>query len=248
MAFLRFRKDRQAQDEQSRHLVQRSDQIEQILSDLKNHVQFLTIGPDHKSAYPSVIQEIKAPEKQLFFDHVNDVRGHEIISNSKEIIADATLQGVRIHFRCQYLTNGSDPQGHGYYATSFPEKLYYFQRRNAYRIPLWQSLISFTGLGPQGQLLEGNLYDLSLGGLGLHTTLSTNILQGQDITKGQFELPDATIFMCDLNIGHVRHDRQGGYTQIGCRFIDMSRQESQRLARKIAHLEREQLQRRSRKG
>ncbi len=248
MAFLNFFKDRKTHNDQTRHLVQRPEQLEHILTDLKNQVQLLTIGPDRKSVFPSVIRSIDSSLQQLHFDQVSDARGHEAISNSKEIIADATLQGIRVHFRCKRLSNDRDNQGHGYYAVAFPGQLYYFQRRDTYRIRLWQSFISFSGLGPQGQLLEGRLFDLSLGGLGLHTALNTNISRGQQITKGEFELLDQTPFICNLEIGHVHHDRKGGISQVGCRFIDMPQQEIQRLARKIAQLEREQLQRRSRKG
>ena len=152
-----------------------------------------------------------------------------------------------ISFAANLIESGAS-DGAAFYRLALPESMRYWQRRASHRVRVSAAtVIPVTLRNEDGRSLAGELYDISIGGIGTrHKSAQVPPLLGEVWNECRLTLPGNPEVRCALEIRYVGQDAPGGHLRIGGRFVDIGRAQLKAVENYVAHLEREQLRRRRR--
>lgn len=222
-----------------------------LLKRLKDERSLLGIGLEgsEADAFNSAIIDVSLDHNYFILDELKPKAGHRLLLARKRCHIKGQTQGIHLEFDARLGDTGEE-KGVAYYVCPIPESMDYQQRRASVRInvgaanPLPVSLKNEEGL-----VLEGELKDLSAGGIGvrLRKDLPPQIEPGQRF-ECRFPCPmDAKEhFVCDIEIRLAKPKTDAHEPAfLGCQFLDLVKQQERQLDRMVMALQRLAQKRRS---
>ena len=227
-----------------------SSRIKKLLQDLHNQRGLLTISIEHCSEkFTSAIISINTNDNHFLLDELKPDTGHQQLTEAGKCRVHGFVNGVSIQFTTDILDSGFE-NGIRYYTSAIPASLKYLQRRQNVRASISAANPVGATIDPnEGAAVNGELKDISVGGLGLkfQKDLPESFHTGDHITVAFRWPPDPkNIFSCQAEIRLIKHQTdplQPAF--IGCKFLDLTKAEQRRIERLVMTLQRVAQKRRS---
>jgi len=219
-------------------------QIAGVLKRLQEaHVLLRITIPGENQAYLSALLELHPLDGYLLLDELNPTEGNAALQRVRRIGVTAQLQGVDISFTTELLDTGSSEQI-VFYRLAMPKGLRYQQRRTSYRARINLARdIPVLLTRADGVTLEGQLFDISVGGIGTrHKPGKTDLVQqgevwGECIIRldGKQEIRSA------LEVCFIGEDSRSRQMRLGGKFLKLDRLQIRIIENFVAALERDLL-------
>lgn len=195
--------------------------------------------PDASRPYNSAILEVDSNQGYLLLDELNPVDGHQRLAAGSQLRASCRIRGVELSFGTTVREIGGE-SGVAYYRVAMPNELHYQQRREHYRVEVGRGLVIpvYLFLDSDGKV-EGQLCDLSAGGLRLRLETTSPVKRGQRIDRCTIPLAKGDELSAALEVRYARFEDNAKWLRIGARFLDLSRAQRNRIRRFVAQVERE---------
>ncbi|MEJ2687887.1 MAG: flagellar brake protein [Gammaproteobacteria bacterium] len=195
--------------------------------------------PDSPKPYNSAILKVDPEEGSLLLDELNPADGHRRLVEARQLRASCRIRGIELSFQATVSEVGGDA-GIAFYRVALPPVLHYHQRRAHYRVQVGRGLAIPVYLTIESEgTLEGQLSDLSAGGLSMRLETSLPLTRGQRIEQCTIPLPKGEQFRAPLEIRFARPEENPKWLRAGARFLNLSRAQQSRIQRFVAQLERE---------
>lgn len=194
--------------------------------------------------FNSLLLDVDVERNLILLDELNPQLGHELACQARELRVHCQCQGVELSFDCR-IEVGRGQRGISFYRAALPEAVNYLQRRSNYRVRVGRDLNVPVSLSTNGAL-DGELIDLSLGGLGATLPDRADVARGQIVEACSIQLPRCDPLTTELEIRFVYQDRVRQAVRIGASFRNLDPQRQNLLRRFITQLEREMLRRKAR--
>ena len=214
-----------------------------LLERLAKQHSLLTVHiPGHQEQFSTSI--VSVDDTNVLLDELLPAAGHRLLLQARALQVSGKLDGIEFRFIAA-LEDVDEQGGMITYRAHLPTRLDYRQRRMDYRahIPIAQRLRVVIDRG--GEELEGELYDLSLGGVGMVLPGEAPALRPRRWYDCAVEMPDTDWLYCRIELCHARtipdHDRH----LVGARFDRLTPVQSRQVGRCIAMLERELIRKRT---
>lgn len=201
--------------------------------------------PGHPGVFNSLLLEVDPERKLILLDELNPRAGHELVLQTRELRVHCQCQGIELGFACA-VDIGQGRNGISFYRAALPDSINYLQRRGSYRVRVGLDLAVPLQLPfDESTLIEGELYDLSMGGLGANLETDLRLERGQ-ILNCILNLPKAEPFPVEIEIRFIRADDTKSTRRIGASFRNLQPRQQTVLRRLVTQLEREMLRRKAR--
>ncbi|MBI5042213.1 MAG: flagellar brake protein [Gammaproteobacteria bacterium] len=202
--------------------------------------------PGHEGLFNSMLLDVNPERNIILLDELSPRGGHELACQVRQLRVRCQCHGVELSFACA-IEVGQSQRGISFYRASLPDAINYLQRRINFRVRVGVNLAVPVHLPLEGAaILDGELSDLSLGGLGANVSTHVKLSRGQIIDTCSIHLPKGESLQAELEIRFVRHDTQRQQQHIGAAFRNLQPQQEQTLRKFVAQLEREMLRRKAR--
>jgi len=219
-------------------------QIAGVLKRLQEaHVLLRITIPGENQAYLSALLEVHPVDGYLLLDELNPPEGNAVLQRARRLGVSAQLQGVDISFTTDLIDAGSSAQI-AYYRLAMPQGMRYQQRRTSYRARInLARLIPVLLTRDDGATLEGQLFDISVGGIG------TRHKPGKTIDIQQGGVWDECIIRLDgnqeirgaLEVCFIGEDSRSRQMRLGGKFLNLTRPQTKIIENFVAALERDWL-------
>ncbi len=223
------------------------EQIGRVLHDLldaRKQVTILLEGADE--TFTSSILQVEVDRATLELDELNPRSGHDLLTRTREFRLTTRLHGVDITFRSQ-VTGIDSSGGIAVYTAPFPALLRYQPRRAAYRaeVELSERIPVFLQTD-DGGLLQGELRDISVGGVGLELMRRPvgTVAKGQRIGTCTIRLRNGQQIMGSLEICFVGQAAARQRLRVGARFVDMEPRYNKAVRQLVADIDRRRIKHR----
>ena len=240
--------DRASQYQGKTEKVTHQPQIVGLLRRIRDQRVLLSVRvPGHDAVFNSLLLEVDPERNLILLDELNPTSGHQLVCETRQLRVHCQCQGVELGFLCT-VEIGQGQSGIAFYRATLPESINYLQRRGSFRVRVGMSMSVPVCLPLEAAptQLEGQLFDLSMGGLGANLGLQTKLTRGQIIESCSIHLPKEESLEVELEIRFVRIHEQHNTQRIGASFRNLGAQQSNRLRRFVTQLEREMLRRKAR--
>lgn len=227
--------------------VTHGPQIAGLLKRVRDQRVLLSVRvPGSDVIYNSLLLDVDPARNLILLDELNPSTGHELACKARQLRIRCQCQGVELSFVCP-IEIGKGQSGVSFYRAPLPDSINYLQRRGSYRIRIGLNMHIPVALplAPETRL-EGELFDLSMGGLGANLPNQIELTRGQIIESCTLELPNGEPLTTEIEIRFVRIDRASQSQRIGASFRNLAPQQQSLLRRIVTQLEREMLRRKSR--
>lgn len=197
------------------------------------------ILPDSPRRYNSAILKVDPEQGVVLLDELNPPEGHERLVAARRLRASCHIRGIELSFQATVSEVGGDA-GIAFYRIPLPQELHYHQRRANYRVQVGRGLAIpvYLTLGTD-DALEGQLSDLSAGGLSMRLETGRSLNRGQRVEQCTIPLPKGDQIRSALEIRYARAEENAKWLRAGARFLDLTRAQQSRIQRFVAQLERE---------
>jgi flagellar brake protein len=113
--------------------------------------------------------EVEPRERRIVFDWGGDEDSNRQLLQERQLQFKGAPEGVRLEFTTE-AAQAIEYEGRQAFEVTFPEKVYYFQRREYFRVPTpILDPYSAKGMYEDGASFRCELHDVSLGGIALRT-------------------------------------------------------------------------------
>jgi c-di-GMP-binding flagellar brake protein YcgR len=227
--------------------VTHGPQIAGLLKRVREQRVLLSVRvPGSEAVYNSLLLDVDPARNILLLDELNPSAGHELACKARQLRIRCQCQGVELSFVCP-IEIGQTKNGVSFYRAPLPESISYLQRRGSYRIRIGLNMHISVALPVAGETrIEGELFDLSMGGLGANLPSRIELAHGQIIESCTLTLPNSEPLTTEIEIRFVRIDKANQSQRIGASFRNLSPQQQTQLRRIVTQLEREMLRRKAR--
>jgi len=182
--------------------------------------------------------------RTLSLDEITPRAGHELAAKGDPFNLRASINGIRVYvpeLRINRILN--DASG-TFYELSFPERLLYLQRRDAFRV-LVPTRLKVTARCRFSDRKPVTAEVQNLSATGVRLVMDGKILPPLAMMEKFSQTlalppPDGAIEMT-LETVYVDYDRPKNQTIMGCRFADLSRNKQIIINRFVTQLQREAL-------
>ena len=187
---------------------------------------------------------VAVQDDHVLLDELMPAEGHQLLLEVRNVQVSGKLDGVDFRFIAT-LEDVDKADGMITYRVNLPARLEYRQRRMDYRahIPIARKLRVIIDAGDADEI-EGELYDLSLGGVGMILPGETPALHGSRWYECAIEMPDDSWLYSQIEFCHARTIPAHARHLIGARFPGLSPVQAQLVGRCIGMLERELIRKR----
>ncbi len=233
--------------DENTELVNEPLRIQNLMKSMLEARSLVTISiPGRAEVYNSALLDIDAARGELRFDELTPDEGHRHLLEARRFNAFARIKGVGLYFEAPLLEVGVE-DNIAYYRIKLPERVFYGQKRSHYRVRVGLNTHAAVTLGNSSKhVAEGELRDLSVGGIGASFSASTPLKIGDIVPDCQIELPGGDTLHCSLEVRFAKHDTAHHELRLGARFIDLKPAEERMLRRCVSNLEREALRKQPR--
>jgi c-di-GMP-binding flagellar brake protein YcgR len=219
-------------------------QIAGILRRLQDAHALLRVSlPGGNDTWLSAILEVQPAKTSLTIDELSPRDGNSALQRTGRVVITAQIQGVDISFATDVLETGSS-DGLLFHRIALPPGLRYWQRRASFRAQVGAAMqVGVSLRHPDGLVLNGELADISAGGIGTRFKDSKGVvpLLGEVWKECHILLPQAQEILCAVEVRYVGQDPRTGRLRLGGRFVEITRSQLKAVETFVAHLEREQL-------
>lgn len=231
-------------------VVTNPEYIASVLRRLQEaHTLLTVVVPGDNQAYLSVMLELHPADGYLLLDELNSAAGNLGLLQARRFSVHAQLNGVDINFTTELQSAGHHVQA-GYYRVKLPGSMRYRQRRASYR-----ARISLAHVVPvlltreDGTTLNGELIDISTGGIGTHhkNAAPEKLHQGGVWDECLIRLPGhADDIRSPLEICFAGEDRRSHKLRVGGKFLNLAPAQIKVIENFVAAIEREWLKKKRR--
>lgn len=201
--------------------------------------------PGHGEVFNSLLLQVDTDRKLILLDELNPRAGHELVLQTGELRVHCQCQGVELGFAAQ-VDVGQGKNGISFYRAALPGSINYLQRRGSYRVRVGLDLaVPLQMPVDQSTLIEGELLDLSMGGLGASLDNNLRLERGQ-VVPCTLNLPKSEPLQVQIEIRFIRADEHKPVQRIGASFRNLDSRQQTLLRRLVTQLEREMLRRKAR--
>lgn len=227
--------------------VTHGPQIMGLLKRIRDQRVLLSVRvPGSDAVYNSLLLDIDPARNVILLDELNPQAGHELACKARQLRVHCQCQGVELSFVSQ-IEIGRGQNGVWFYRAPLPQSINYLQRRGSYRIRIGLNMQIPVAMPLDAEArIEGELFDLSMGGLGANLPSRTELTRGQIIESCTLALPNSEPLTAEIEIRFVRVDKANQTQRIGASFRNLSPQQQTLLRRIVTQLEREMLRRKAR--
>lgn len=224
-------------------------QIKRLIGELKERRVLITVAlPDVPDLYNSAVLDVDGAQRQLVLDELTPSPGHERLLNSRELMVYARLDGLSVRFQSALVSHAHE-NGIALYHVELPERLYHGQKRSYYRVRVGLGVRLPVIVEREDQpTIDGELRDLSVGGVGMAFAPQTRIQQGEHLSNCVIDLPDGGTLSCSLEVRYASVDENHQELRIGARFANLTPAQERSVQRCVHDLEREHIRRQTREG
>jgi flagellar brake protein len=157
-------------EEYERFARQTPSEISIVLRTIAQRRDMLTVASKHGQIVTQLL-EVEPREGRIVFDWGGVEEDNRLLLQATQLSFKGSPDGVRVEFS----TGAAHEvmyEGRAAFEVAFPEKLYYFQRREFFRVPT-PILDPFFAQGTfaDGAAFRCEVHDISMGGLALRTDL-----------------------------------------------------------------------------
>lgn len=190
------------------------------------------------------VLNVDVPNKMLFLDTAPIEAQNQIALKSKLISFEGVLDKIKISFTTNQVFQDNF-EGMPALRVPFPERLVRLQRRDHFRVPVSNTMISIP-MEVDGHVMQsiGYIRDLSPNGACvIDASMMLDNTVGMVYTNCRLDLPDTQPLSVSLQIRNSHEltmPDNSHQRRIGCQFIDLSSAESALIQRYITRLERQQ--------
>jgi c-di-GMP-binding flagellar brake protein YcgR len=225
-------------------LVTLAPQIHQLLGGLREHRAVVSAStPDSDALFNTALLGLDLEQNGLFLDELTPRHGNRGRRVGEQLLCFSRLSGLSVRFETE-IRAITHQNGVALYFCSLPTEVFHGQKRAHFRIRIGLGLkVPLILSNTEDKAFNGELHDLSLGGLGASFPAQTPIASGHRIPACWLELPEAGAIYCALEIRHVTQDEQSGELRAGCAFIDLTPMQERTIQRTISAMERERRRR-----
>jgi flagellar brake protein len=239
--------DRAAQYQAKTEKVTHGPQIVALLRRLRDQRVLLSARvPGHPGQFNSLLLEVDPDRNFILLDELNPRAGHELVCQTGQLRVHCQCQGIELGFVCEVEVRQGQ-SGVSFYRAVLPDSIDYLQRRSSYRVRVGLDLAVPVRLpvDDAAQAADGELFDLSLGGLGAVLDSAVKLELGQ-ILSCDLQLPKGETLRANIEIRFIRVDPAKSNQRIGASFRNLEPTQKQSVRRFVAQLEREMLRRKAR--
>ncbi|HKK14431.1 MAG TPA: flagellar regulator YcgR PilZN domain-containing protein [Gammaproteobacteria bacterium] len=222
-------------------------QMLSLLRRVQESRELLTVSlSDDPHSYTSAILRVDPDTAHFLLDELKPATGHERLLTAGSLRASCRHRGIEISFIATLQEVGM-AAGIAFYRMGLPEVIHYQQRRAHFRVPVGRALALPVHLTLDGQNLgEGEVRDLSVGGLGIRVSGPVPLERGQIVDQCAIAVPDGPSILTQVEVRFISRREDAAPAQIGARFLNLTRRDQNRLERLVTRLERELIRKRSR--
>ena len=199
--------------------------------------------PGMSAVYNSAILEINSEQGYLLLDELNPKEGHDKLLELKKLSAMASVKGVEIRFTTT-LEKVSLESGISLYQVRFPDIVWYYQKRQNFRITIELGLhIPVQFKLKSGDLIHARLIDISETGIRACTEAYIELEIGAEIPGCEITLPDGTNISSKFELRFKKFNKKDNTLTIGGRFTDFPKASQRELSRKVSAMQRDMMKR-----
>ena len=216
--------------------------ISNVLRQLMSRKEFLTVACSHRPhSIVTRILDVDLNAGFFIYDSSSEQIYNRSLLESSANYFPATQEGVRV----QFVSGQPEPhmfEGSFAFRSRFPESLYRMQRRDFFRVeaPI-KELYRCLGKLPDKRQFAFEIFDLSLGGVGLRSKLPTvgELPIGTVFSNAVLDCRKMGMTETDLVITYLRNirDFSDPVFHLGCRFENFPKLKETELQRMITSLE-----------
>ena len=219
-------------------------QIAGVLKRLQEaHVLLRITIPGEQQAYLSAMLEVHPVEGYLLLDELTPPEGNAALRRARRLGISAQLQGVDISFTTDLIDTGSSAQI-AYYRLAMPQGMRYQQRRTSFRARIGLARVIPVVLAREdGTTLEGQLFDISVGGIGTRYKpgKTGDIQQGGIWDECIIHLDGKQEIRSALEVCFIGEDSRSRQMRLGGKFLNLERPQLKIIENFVAALERDWL-------
>lgn len=230
-----------APNQQNPHFIHDPNEILKILRGLchASTVVSLYFPERPQQGYGSSLIEVG--RGALLLDQVNHLEGHAQLLTEKSFRALSKYKGVTVTFDCRLL-GLAESEGSFHYRVAFPERLYYPQLREFFRIrvqslglPLYIPSRDETG---RAKTVVGWVEDLGPNGVGFILESDLFIRKLDVLRYCVLKLGEGRQLTFDIQVRNVRAWSHGRRMRVGAKFVNLSKKNTALIRREIIQLQR----------
>jgi flagellar brake protein len=228
-------------EEQARFARLTPSEISIVLRMLVQRGDMLTVA-GAKGQIVSQLLDVDVRERRIMFDWGGVEESNRLLLQEDQLQFKGAPEGVRVEFTTDR-AEATTFDGRAAFEVPFPDKLYYFQRREYFRVPT-PMLNPYTAQGvyPDGASFRCEVQDVSLGGIALRTDAARlaemdthTVFNNVTLNLGPFGMLDIPLELISPRSftapnGAVRY-------VIGFRFVELTSQAEGVLQRLITKIE-----------
>ncbi|MDH5190457.1 MAG: flagellar brake protein [Gammaproteobacteria bacterium] len=215
-----------------------------ITAILKNIIEARTLLrvtlPGSPKGYNSALLEVNREGNYVLLDELNPKEGHDILLKAKKLAVFTHLNGVDVGF-IGHLADAFYQDDIAVYRVQLPKILNYHQLRQHFRIPIGITEIPVKIIIDNEITLEGELHDISSGGLCIRftTEVPANLKRGKLADSCVVDFPDGNRLESKFEIRYRGNEDEKKRTLIGGQFVNLERNKQRMIERYVASLDRE---------
>ncbi len=231
-------------DEESREVLRRPEQIYNVLRPLCNHQAQVNIQfPSYHHEYVSMVLRVDAEERYYVLDEFVPSEGHKLALAREPFHVRARFQGAEIAIRNVVVEEVGEEDGAAFYTLPFPPQMIYIQRRDAFRVdvlPGSNASIELRG-SRFSRPAAGTLLDLSGTGCRFRLEQPPNppLDYREHIEECVLEFPEHDPIILEGEIRFVKIAKDSGATICGLHFLKLRSRQERQLFRLVNELQRE---------
>jgi c-di-GMP-binding flagellar brake protein YcgR len=195
--------------------------------------------------YNTMILDANLAERYFLMDEVTPRDGHRKIEDGVTFSIRASINGIKVHakdlVRGRILKNADGI----YYQISFPAKMLYLQRREAFRayVPGSMAAIARFGSAEREGFLHGRVINMSA--TGIRVSFPGKIEPELQMNESfdafiQIQAQEQNLDV-KIEIVYYEYNKDRDQTMCGCRFVDLQRANQIIINRFVTFLQREEL-------
>jgi c-di-GMP-binding flagellar brake protein YcgR len=195
-----------------------------------------------RQSFLTVLIDLADDEAELYFDIGGSEETNRAFLKAERCLFAGVVDGIRLQFSAKQARQVT-LQGEQVFAVAVPKSLLRLQRRDAFRLQLPSSTPYICRIrrgSPAETALP--LHDISLGGVGIHSTEALSFEAMEQLENCWIDLHDSGMLAVTLEVRYVMssESRTGKPVfHMGCRFLKLSPMNETLIQRFMARIEAE---------
>lgn len=231
-------------DGPDRYLIQDPDQLRHLLLQLARHPEIVSICPAGQREPFALSALLEIGPDYLILDASPHEETQTVLLASPSLQCISSLARVHIQFEAAH-PRACLHEGLAAIRIDYPQKLYYLQRRDYFRLTIPARQPVHCCIVHDGNPIEAEVADISLGGISLLGPVpGLPLYPGMQVEGCRIDLPETGTILVDLIVCTLRETglRAGRHNlRIGCRFAQLGGSEQTLVQRYIHHIERNRI-------